>query len=196
MKKLALNLLLLIALQVNAQQHNIFTKSVQLENFIPFIVNNYKSELNSIKNRNITFLLPITDSNLLIEKNIILKQGFRLLSNRLTENDNISIVAYSGINGEVLKTTSPKQLKKILYALDNINNNISITVEDGIQLGYDIAENNFDEDAINSVVIIRDLKSNIKVTAIKEEKEKRPRNNAVILTILSLAPEMIRLLKE
>lgn len=196
MKTLALTLSLFFVVSQNAQQKNIFTKSVQIENFIPFIVDNFQKDLDSIKNHNITFLLPVIDSNNLIENNFILKQGFRLLSNRLNEDDKITIIAYSSINGEVLKTTSVKQLNKILYGLNNIDKSISKTVDDGIQLGYDTADANFDEDAINSIVIIRDSKIKAKAVSLIKNKEKRPRNNAVLLTLISLAPEMIKLLKE
>ncbi len=196
MKKLATALIVLFVMQMNAQEKNIFTKSVQLQEFIPFVVNNYKKKIDSIKTRHVTFLIPVDNPDEVTEKSIILKQGFRLLSDRLSEDDTVSIVAYSSINGEVLEPTSPKELKKILYALDNIEKSVSEKFKDGIQLGYDLANKNFNSNGINSVVIIRDTNTGKKVASLKQKKAKRPRNNAVLLTLISLAPEVLKILKE
>lgn len=196
MKKLATALIVLFVMQIEAQEKNIFTKSVQLQEFIPFIVNNYKREIDSIKTRHITFLIPVDNLDEITENSIILKQGLRLLASRLSEDDTVSIVAYSSINGEVLKPTSPKELKKILYALNNIEKSVSEKHKDGIQLGYNLANENFNEEGVNSVVIVRDANAGKKLASTKKKKEKRPRNNAVLLTLISLAPEMIKILKE
>jgi len=196
MRKLATALIVLFVMQIEAQEKNIFTKSVQLQEFIPFIVNNYKREIDSIKTRHITFLIPVDNSDEVTENSIILKQGLRLLASRLSEDDTVSIVAYSSINGEVLKPTSPKELKKILYTLNNIEKSVSEKHKDGIQLGYNLANENFNKDGVNSVVIVRDTNAGKNLASTKKKKEKRPRNNAVLLTLISLAPEMIKILKE
>lgn len=198
MKTIITSLFLLFAIvQVRSQEKNIFTKTVQLEEFIPFVVNNFPKEIDAEKYRNITFLIPITNLDATDEASVILKQAFRLLSNRLNDDDMITLVAYSAINGEVLKSISAKELKKILYALDNINTSISELFEDGIQLGYDIADANFDEDAVNTVVMIRSsAKVNSNSFARENVKTKKKRNNVVLLTLLGLAPEIISLLKD
>ena len=195
--QITLLLVLFTIIQINAQQKNIFTKSVKIDEFIPFIVANYKKDLDSIKTKNIVFLIPISDVNVLTEKNIILKQGFRLLSDKLNEDDMISLVAYGNLNGIILKSTSVKELKKILFSMNNIEKSIAEIVEDGIQLAHDITDANFDENAINSIVLIRDSTiNNKKIASFKSKKDRKPRNNAVLLTLISLAPEMIKILKE
>jgi len=198
MKKIITSFFLLFVIaQVQSQEKNILTKTVHIEELIPFVVNNFMKETTAEKYRNITFLIPITNLNAVDETNIILKQAFRLLSRRLNDDDRITLVAYSAINGEVLKSTSPKKLKKILYALDNVNASISHLYEDGIQLGYDIANANFNKNAVNSVVLIRSsAKVNINSLTNQQIKPKKVRNNIVLLTLLGLAPEIISLLKD
>ena len=198
MKKIITSLFLLfVIVQVRSQEKNIFTKTVQIEEFITFVVNNFPKEVDAEKYRNITFLIPITNLDAVDETSVILKQAFRLLSNRLNDDDMITLVAYSAINGELLKSTSVKELKKILYALDNVNTSISELFEDGIQLGYDIANDNFDEDAVNTVVMIRSsAKANSANLTAKKMKPKKAKNNVVLLTLLGLAPEIISLLKD
>lgn len=198
MKKITTSLFLLfVIVQVKSQENNIFTKTVQLEEFIPFVVNNFPKEIEAEKYRNITFLIPISNLGGVDETSVILNQAFRLLSRRLNEDDMITLIVYSAINGELLKATSATELKKILYALDNVNTSVSELFEDGIQLGYDIANNNFDEDAVNTVVMIRSsAKANSVNLTPQMTQPKKKKNNLVLLTLLGLAPEIISILKD
>ncbi len=104
-----------------AQEMNIETKSVALDNLITFIVENYsvKSEDTESDQQNISFLIQVPETNLSIEDNVILKQAFKLLSNRLTEGDLISIITYSGFNGVALKQVEPNDIKRILHTINN-----------------------------------------------------------------------------
>ncbi|MEE9349624.1 MAG: hypothetical protein V3U80_06215 [Flavobacteriaceae bacterium] len=193
---------LFIVAQLIAQENNVFTKSVQIKSFIPYVANNFKVATDSTVTNNITFLIPATVTDEITENSILLKQGFRLLSDKLGENDKITLIAYSGLNGEFLPPTSAKEIKKILYALNNIETGIKVTVEDGVQLGYDKADENFDIQSINTVVLIRDSNATNAVvktenkTVKKEKKEKKVRSNVILLTIISLAPEVLRILKD
>ena len=120
-----------------AQEKNIETFSVSIENLIPFIVDNYASSFNDESaNKNLTFLIQVSGVGLDIESKIILKQAFKLLSKRLTENDNISIVTYSGFNWVALKQTSPKNLKKILFAINDFKSNIKEFHKDGYRAEF------------------------------------------------------------
>ena len=200
MKQLLISLIVLFAVvQVKSQEKQIFTKSVQLEEFIPFIVGNYRYEKEVFKHRNITFLIPVSSLDYVDRTGIILKQSFRLLSNRLHENDNITIVGYGAINGVIIKSRSPKELKAILLALDNVETSISRVYKDGIQLGYDLSEKNYDDNAINSMILIR--ASNIKIVKKnknsnkKAAKEKKKRKSILWLTLIGLTPEIISALK-
>jgi len=207
-KQITFVFVLFVIVQINAQENNVFTKSVQIETFIPYIVSNFKTTSDSTKTKNITFLIPATSTDELTENTILLKQGFRLLCDKLGKNDKVTLIAYSGLNGEFLPTTAGKEVKKVLYALNNIEESIKIKVEDGIQLGYDTADANFDENAVNTVVLIRDTNAVNEVVKTDEEtskkdktekkvkKEKKVKSNAILLTIISLAPEVLRILKD
>ena len=73
-----------------AQEKNIETHSVSIENIIPFIVDNYAIKGNGEQvAKNLTFLIQMPETELDGESKIILKQEFKLLSSRLAENDNI-----------------------------------------------------------------------------------------------------------
>ncbi len=182
-----------------AQEKNIETFSVSIENLIPFIVDNYASSFNDESaNKNLTFLIQVSGVGLDIESKIILKQAFKLLSKRLTENDNISIVTYSGFNGVALKQTSPKNLKKILFAINDFKSNVKEFYKDGIELAYAYTKKNFKDDAINSVIIIRNPNASISDTAYNNSAvtiQPKKKNNAVLITAISLLPELIAIIK-
>jgi secreted protein with Ig-like and vWFA domain len=197
-------IILILALFVNAtssaQEKNIETQSVSIENLITFIVENYdtatEDEVQELKN--ISFLLQVSNVNQSVEAAVILKQAFKLLSKRLNEDDRISIITYSGINGVALGQTSPKELKKLLYTIDNLGSSVKEFHEDGIELAYEYTKENFIEESINSVVMIRnpnisrEVSSNL-VTQTTEAPKKK--SNAVLLTAITLLPEIIAVIK-
>ncbi len=181
-----------------AQEMNIETKSVALDNLITFIVENYsvKSEDTESDQQNISFLIQVPETNLSIEDKVILKQAFKLLSNRLTEGDLISIITYLGFNGLALKQVEPNDIKKILHTINNFKSSIKEFHQDGIELAYKYAKENFDEEAINSVVMVRNPNissenNNTLLMPVKPQKK----NNAVLITAISLLPELLAIIK-
>lgn len=182
-----------------AQEKNIETHSVSIENIIPFIVDNYAIKGNGEQvAKNLTFLIQMPETELDGESKIILKQEFKLLSSRLAENDNISIVTYSGFNGIALKQTSPKDLKKILFVINDFKSSVKEFHNDGIELAYNYTQDNFDEDAINTVVMIRNpnvLLGNSAYNNASLVEPPKKKNNAVLITAMSLLPELLAIIK-
>ena len=89
MKKLIQCVVLLFTIvQLNSQERRVETESVTLENLFTFIVDNFKEDGNP---QNITFLLKTHKGNFSDEDKFILKQTFKLLSKRLSEEDYVSI---------------------------------------------------------------------------------------------------------
>jgi len=200
MKQLLASLFVLfVVVQVKSQEKQIFTKSVQLEALIPFIVNTYNAKRERSKYHKITFLVPISSVDNIDRNMVIVKQSFRLLSSRLQENDRITLVGYSAINGILVNNKSPKALNEILLVLNDVKSNISRIYKDGIQLGYDLSENTYDDDAINSLVMIRASNSSIAIKKTnsnkKVKKEKKKSSSVVWMTLIGLAPEIISALK-
>ena len=126
---------------VVSQDKNIETKSVSIDNLISFIVDNIerKTEDSELPTENITFLLQTPVNDLVIEDKVILNQAFKLVSKRLTKYDYISIITYKGFNGIALKQVSPKNLKSILYTIDNLKPCVKEFHEDGIELAYELS---------------------------------------------------------
>jgi hypothetical protein len=181
----------------NAQDMAIETKSVSIENVISYVIENMgkNSEQDSLSPKNITFLIQSAPNGLAIEDKVILKQTFKLISKRLSEEDSITIISYSGINGVVLEKTSPKALKKIMYALENYKSSIKVLHSDGIQLAYTYAQENFEEDTSSTVVMIRNPKAS-STSYIQNAEAPKKKSNMVLITAIGLLPEIISLIKD
>jgi hypothetical protein len=181
----------------NAQDMAIETKSVSIENVISYVIENMSqnSEQDSLSPKNITFLIQSAPNGLAIEDKVILKQTFKLISKRLSEEDSITIISYSGINGVVLEKTSPKALKKIMYALENYKSSIKVLHSDGIQLAYTYAQENFEEDTSSTVVMIRNPKAS-STSYIQNAEAPKKKSNMVLITAIGLLPEIISLIKD
>jgi hypothetical protein len=194
--------LILIAFVITtgiAQEKNIVTKSVEMDNLISFVAQNYtsRSDNSVLETQNITFLIQVPEAELSIESQVVLKQAFKFLSNRLSQDDLISIVTYSSFNGIALKQTSPNELKKILYTINNLKSSVKEFQVDGIALAYKYANDNFEDKAINTVVMVRNsnastISNTYKPATVKTPKKK---NGAVLITALSLLPELISVIK-
>ena len=200
---------------INAQETTLTTKSVKLDNLISFVADNFPLQQENTDedkedeedenhlNYQVTFLLETTTSNFSDEDEIILKQAFKFLSDRLSTEDKLSIVVYSGQNGLLLDNQSPKSLKKILHALSDVKKNIIEDYEDGIEEAYSHANTNFNTEAQNILVMVRnpDAKAETSETeeiveTLKANGAKTKDNSIVLLTAISLLPELIEVIKK
>ena len=190
------------------QEKQIETQSVLLDDLVLFIADNYSlsdSETDDdieTETKNITFLIETPRRNPSQEDVISLKQSFRFLSKRLSESDRVSIVAYSGMNGLVLAQTSPRDIKKILYTLDNFDAQIDKECRDGIAYAYEYADKNHQEFATNAVVMIRNpnpagyASANQATNFIQEDNKPKKSGSAIIIAAITLLPEIISVIKD
>ncbi len=192
-------LALMVSIASYSQEKNIETESVALDNFITFIVEHYSTKTDSTDTKNITFLIETYSNGFNTEDSVILKQGFKLLSKRLTEDDLISIVTHSHFNGIALNQAEAKAVKQLLHVIEHPKSSVKAFEVDGIELAYKLAKDNFIEDSENEVVMIRmpNRKSEVIKTEVTETKKKnKTKSNAVVLTAIALLPEIIALIKE
>jgi len=136
--------------------------------------------------RNLVFLIDVSGSMASHDKLPLLREGFKMLSKTLREEDFVSIVVYAGAAGAVLLPTSGADQGTIMGALDTLRSGGSTNGGQGIQLAYKLAEQNFDPDAINRVILASDGDFNVgmtdKDTLIHLIEEKR--KSGVYLSVL------------
>ncbi|WP_430468031.1 hypothetical protein [Winogradskyella ouciana] len=200
MKRLFTLLLALMMTSASfAQEKNIETESVTLDNLITFIVEHYSVQTDSTETKNITFLIETYADDFNTEDKVILKQAFKLLTKRVTEDDLISIVTYSSFSGIALTQVEATDIKKLLYVIEHPKSSVKTFEEDGIELAYEFAKENFIEDSENSVVMIRipNRKDEVaKADSKDSNKTTKKKSNAVVLTAIALLPELIAVIKD
>ena len=113
---------------------------------------------------NLVFLVDVSGSMIQTNKLPLVKQALKLLVNQLNGRDRIAIVVYAGDSGLALPSTSADQQSVILTAIDSLTSRGSTNGSAGIQLAYDVAENNRKKDGINRVILCTDGDFNVGVT--------------------------------
>lgn len=112
---------------------------------------------------NIVFLLDVSGSMNQPDKLPLLKNGLRVLVNQLKPADRVAIVVYAGHSGLVLPSTNDKN--KILQALNNLEAGGSTNGGQGIQLAYNVAEDNYISNGNNRVILATDGDFNVGTTS-------------------------------
>lgn len=198
--KLLTILALTFSIISSAQQKNILTKSVNLKELISFVVDNYPKQTEELQEpRHINLLLQVGESGYNAEDRILIHQSLKLLSQRLGEEDLITITTYSQLNGIALEQANPKDIKLLFYTIDNLKQSIKEFHEDGIALAYSYMEENFTEDMQHSVVMVRNSSPSSKLVthaSFSTKKQKKGNGNAVVLTAIALLPELISVIKD
>jgi len=190
---------LLITVASHSQEKTIETESVTLDNLIMFIVEHYNIQDDSTETKNITFLIETYGDDFNLEDKVILKQAFKLLAKSVTEDDLISIVTYSTINGIALSQAEATDIKKLLYVIEHPKSSVKTLEDDGIELAYEFTKENFVEDSENSVVMIRIPNRESEVANSETTNKKnntRKKSNVLVLTAITLLPEIIAVIKD
>lgn len=135
---------------------------------------------------NLVYLIDVSGSMHPENKLPLIKRALQALVQQLDERDHISIVVYAGSSGLVLPATRGDQAPRILDALDRLQAGGSTAGGAGIQLAYNVARENFVEEAVNRVILCTDGDFNVGLTQrgdlerLIEEEAK----SGVFLTVL------------
>jgi hypothetical protein len=196
-------IVMLIVFPLQAQNQEVKTYSVSINEFIDFVADKYENQENDQQNitkRHITFLVQVPNEELGIEQGLILKQGFKLLSKRLNDFNEISILSYFGFNGVVLDSAMPSELDKVYMVLNDMKGSVVEFHNDGIELAYEFAKKNQEEDVENSIVIIRNsfaMNKDMATMSKKEMKklERKKKKKDILKVAVSILPEILAILK-
>ena len=135
---------------------------------------------------NIVLLLDVSGSMQAENKLPLVKKSVALLVDEMSKDDTIAMVVYAGAAGVVLEPTPGNQKTKILAALNNLEAGGSTAGGAGIALAYQLAEENFDKDKVNRIILATDGDFNVGVVDADslEDFVARKRKSGVFLTIL------------
>ena len=138
------------------------------------------------KPSNLVFLIDVSGSMSTPERLPLLKSGLRMLVDKLTESDKVSIVTYAGASGIALQPTSGDRKNDILRVIEGLQAQGGTNGGAGIQTAYEMAVSNFINGGVNRVILATDGDFNIGITnqndlvRLIEDKAK----SGVFLTVL------------
>ena len=135
---------------------------------------------------NLVFLIDVSGSMSSQDKLPLLKNSMKMLIEELQAEDRVAIAVYAGAAGTVLEPTKATEKGKIMAALDRLNAGGSTAGGAGIKLAYALAEANFQEDAVNRVILATDGDFNVGIRNPEELKGfvERKRKSGIYLSVL------------
>jgi Ca-activated chloride channel family protein len=108
------------------------------------------------KSAHLTFVIDVSGSMAAENRLGLVKRSLGLLVDRLDERDTIGIVVY-GTNGRrVLAPTSAANRDRIMGVIERLRPEGSTNLQDGLDLGYEMAMESFTRGASNRVILCTD----------------------------------------
>jgi Ca-activated chloride channel homolog len=149
-------------------------------------VKGYDLQPEQTPNANIVLLLDVSGSMQAENKLPLVKKSVALLVDEMSKDDTIAIVVYAGAAGVILEPTSGDKKTKIIAALNNLEAGGSTAGGEGLALAYSLAEENFEKDKVNRIILATDGDFNVGVVDADslEDFVARKRKSGIYLTVL------------
>ncbi|RPJ47915.1 MAG: VWA domain-containing protein, partial [Chloroflexi bacterium] len=109
----------------------------------------------------LTFVIDVSGSMAMENRLGLVQRSLHLLVDQLDERDSIAIVVYGDNARLVLRPTSASRRGVILNAIDRLRPEGSTNAEAGLRLGYQIAQEAYQEGANNRVILCSDGVANV-----------------------------------
>lgn len=149
-------------------------------------IKGYDIQSNETPDSNLVFLLDVSGSMNAANKLPLVKQSINLLLDTLKPSDTISIVVYAGAAGTALEPTKVSEKSKIISAIQRLTAGGSTAGAQGIELAYQLAEQNFNKNSVNRVILATDGDFNVGLRNNEDLKTlvERKRDKGVFLSVL------------
>jgi Ca-activated chloride channel family protein len=112
----------------------------------------------------LTFVIDVSGSMSMENRLALVKRSLRALVERLRPTDKVGIVVYGTTGRKLLDPTPASRRAEILGIIDELRTEGSTNLEDGVNIGYDLAARHFNPSATNRVIICTDGVANNGVT--------------------------------
>ncbi len=110
---------------------------------------------------NLVFLMDVSGSMDAPDKLPLVQKALNILVDQLRPEDRVAIAVYAGAAGAVLPPTPGNEKLKIRCAVDAMHAGGSTAGGEGLALAYAMAEQGFEKDAVNRVVLMTDGDFNV-----------------------------------
>ncbi len=108
------------------------------------------------KAAHLTFVIDVSGSMAAENRLGLVKRSLALLVDKLDERDTIGVVVYGTTGRRVLPPTSVHNRDRIMSAIDRLRPEGSTNLQDGLDIGYEMAMESFTRGASNRVVLCTD----------------------------------------
>ncbi len=112
----------------------------------------------------LTFVIDTSGSMDRDDRLGLVKESLAILVDELDDDDTVAIVTYDDSSGVVLEPTEVRDRERILDAIDDLRPGGSTNLEAGLREGYRLADDSFQRNGINRVVLASDGVANVGVT--------------------------------
>jgi Ca-activated chloride channel homolog len=135
---------------------------------------------------NLVFLIDTSGSMNAPNRMPLVKQSFAMLLEQLQPTDKVAIVTYAGNAGTALEPTAASEKAKILAVIERLEAHGSTAGGEGIRQAYKLAEQSYDPNGVNRVILATDGDFNVGITSREELKSfvERQRGKGIFLSIL------------
>ncbi len=113
------------------------------------------------KDANLVFVVDVSGSMAREDRLGLVRKALRMLVDELTPRDRVGIVVYGSRGQIVLEPTSTEEKSRIVAAIESLQSNGSTNAEEGLRLGYEMAERSFETGKINRVILCSDGVANV-----------------------------------
>ncbi len=120
------------------------------------------------KAANLTFVVDVSGSMDMGNRLGLVKRALKLLVNELQPDDKVGIVVYGSRGRVVLEPTTIAYRDVILAMIASLHTEGATNAEEGIRLGYKMAQGMFEKNKINRVIICSDGVANVGATGPDE----------------------------
>ena len=140
---------------------------------------------------NLVFLVDVSGSMQPRDRLPLVQRSLRFLVDRLGPEDRVSIVTYAGGVRTALEPTSGRERQRIRSAIGKLGPGGSTAGAAGLRRAYELAEENFDPDAVNRVILATDGDFNVGISdpARLEDFIEEKRWTGIYLSVLGVGDD-------
>ncbi len=113
------------------------------------------------KPANLVFVIDVSGSMSREDRLGLVKKSLRLLLDELNQNDKIGIVVYGSRGQVILDMTSIESKYELIAAIESLHSEGATNAEEGLLLGYEMANRHFDPKKINRIILCSDGVANV-----------------------------------
>jgi len=113
------------------------------------------------KDANLVFVVDVSGSMGREDRLGLVRKSLRMLVDNLNRNDKVGIVVYGSQGRVLLEPTSINDKNKILEVIDWLVPSGATNAEQGLRLGYEMAEKMFEKGKINRIILCSDGVANV-----------------------------------